>query len=203
MDTTRSTARWVGLLLLAAFPLYGIGSSLATGALERGGLLTVGVAMMLANCVVVVAIGVLLVPVLRPKNPRVAVVYLGTRIFEAVFLAVGAIALSVEAAGVNFAAYNIAMAGLGVGSLFLCAALYRSRLVPRFLAVWGFVGYAGVAVGSLLELAGVAGSGLIAAVPGGLFELVLAVWLIARGFSAHRAPIDATHVSTSRFQADR
>ena len=41
----------------------------------------------------------------------------------------------------NFLAYNIAMAGLGIGSLFFCVALYRSRLVPRFLAVWGFVGY--------------------------------------------------------------
>ena len=29
----------------------------------------------------------------------------------------------------------IAMAGLGIGSLFFCVALYRSSLVPRFLAV--------------------------------------------------------------------
>jgi len=193
MNTTRSTARWVGALLLAAFLLYGVGSSLATGAHEHGGLLTIGVTMMLANCVAIVAIGGLLVPVLRPETPRVAFGYLATRIFEATILAVGAIALSAGAVGVNFSAYNIAMAGLGIGSLFFCAALYRSRLVPGFLAVWGFIGYTAFAVGSVLELTGVAGSGLIAAIPGGLFEIFLAVWLITRGFGAHRAATVAAH----------
>jgi len=192
MKTPRMTARVVGVLLLAAFLLYGLGSTLAMSA-PHGALMTVGLAMMLANCVAIVAIGVLLVPVLRPHSPAVAAVYLATRIFEAAFLAVGAFALAAGAVGVNVAAYNIAMAGLGIGSLFFCAVLYRSRLVPAFLAVWGLVGYAAFAVGSLLELAGVAGAGLIAAVPGGLFEIFLAVWLIARGFNTHRASTVAVH----------
>jgi hypothetical protein len=82
----------------------------------------------------------------------------------------------------NFIAYNIAMAGLGIGSLFFCALLFRSGLTPRFLAVWGFVGYAFFASGSLLELFGFKGAGLVGAVPGGLFELTFGIWLIIRGF---------------------
>ena len=34
----------------------------------------------------------------------------------------------------------------------------------------------------LLELFGVAGAGLVAAIPGGLFELTFGIWLITRGF---------------------
>jgi hypothetical protein len=80
--------------------------------------------------------------------------------------------------------YNVAETGLGIGSLFFCALLFRTGLVPRFLAVWGFIGYACFAVGNLLELFGVAGAALVGAIPGGLFELTFAIWLIARGFAS-------------------
>lgn len=189
--TARTTARIVGTLFLAAFLLYGVGNSIATTGTSSV-LLTTGVVMMLLNSAGVIAIGALMLPILRAHSPAIAVGYLATRIFEGVFLAIGAAALLVGAAGTNFLAYNIAMAGLGIGSLFFTVALYRSRLVPRFLAVWGFVGYASFAAGSLLELAGVAGAGLIAAAPGGLFEIFFAVWLLVRGFgSSVTAPVAA------------
>ena len=179
---TRTIARTIGTFMLAAFLLYGIGSSIATTA-APGALLTTGAVMMLLNSVAVVAIGALMLPILRPHTPAIAAGYLATRIFEGAFLAVGAIALLLASAGINFVAYNIAMAGLGIGSLFFCAALFRFRLVPRFLAVWGFVGYAAFATGSVLELFGVAGAGLISTIPGGLFEIFFASWLITRGFN--------------------
>ena len=186
MIKERRTARAVGTLFLAGFFLYGIGTSIATTA-SPGALLTTGAVMMLLNSVAVVTIGALMLPVLRPHAAAVAVGYLATRIFEGAFLAVGAIALLVGFGHTNFLAYNIAMAGLGIGSLFFCFALYRSRLVPRFLAVWGFVGYASFAAGCFLELGGVTGAGLVSTVPGGLFEIFFAIWLIARGFSSTAA----------------
>jgi hypothetical protein len=191
MTTTRTIARTVGILLLAAFVLYGIGNAIATRAEDDSGMLTLGVAMMVANSVAVLAIGAILVPVLRPHSPLVARVYLTTRIFEATFLSIGAIALLAGSTGINVTAYNIAMAGLGIGSLFFCVLLYGTGLVPRPLAVWGFVGYAAFAAGSLIALAGVPGVGLIGAVPGGLFEIFFAVWLFARGFTTPSAGTDA------------
>lgn len=71
MTSTRTIARTVGALLLAAFLLYGLGNAIATGAADDSALLTLGVAMMLANSVAVVAIGAFLVPVLRPHSPLV------------------------------------------------------------------------------------------------------------------------------------
>lgn len=186
MDSTRTIARTVGILMLAAFLLYGIGSSIATTA-APGALLTMGVVMMLLNSVAVIAIGALMLPVLRPHTLGVAIGYLATRVFEGTFLAVGAVALLMSSVGTNFRAYNTAMTGLGVGSLFFCVALYRSRLVPRLLAGWGFVGYAAFAAGCILELSGIAGAGLVSTIPGGLFELFFAVWLIVRGFASSGA----------------
>lgn len=187
MRNSRTIARSVGTLMLAAFFLYGIGTSLATSADLGSARLSFGVVMMLLNSVAVVAIGAFVYPILRPHSASVAVGYLGTRVFEGVLLAIGAIALVTGAVAANGLFYNVAMAGLGIGSLFFCAVLYRARLVPRFLAAWGFIGYAAFATGCVLELLGVAGAGLPATIPGGLFELAFATWLLVRGFNA---PVD-------------
>ena len=51
-------------------------------------------------------------------------------------------------------AYNFGMITLGVASLMLCYTLYRAKLVPRFLAVWGLIGYAIILCGSVVEVLG-------------------------------------------------
>jgi hypothetical protein len=192
VSNTRRTALIVGVLFLAGFLAYGVGNLIATGIVrsaDRSGstaLFVTGAALMLLNSAFVIGIGVLMFPILRPHNKAIAVGYLGTRIFEGVVLAIGVVSLIVvtgsAAIHANSVFYNVAMAGLGIGSLFFCALLFRTGLVPRFLAVWGFIGYACFAGGTLLELFGVAGAGLVGAIPGGLFELTFGIWLIARGF---------------------
>jgi MFS family permease len=213
-SSTRRTARIVGVLFLAAFLAYGVGSAIATGiagSADRSGpnaLFITGAALMLLNSAIVIGIGVLMFPILRPHNKAIAAGYLGTRIFEGVGLAIGVVSLIVltgsAAIDANFVAYNVAMAGLGIGSLFFCALLFRSGLVPRFLAVWGFLGYASFAGGSLLELFGVAGAGLVAAIPSGLFEVTFGIWLIARGFrstaTADQNPLEPPLANLTRTQ---
>ena len=193
-SSARQTARIVGALFLAGFLTYGVGSLIATGIVdaddrsESTALFFTGTALMLLNCAFVIGIGVLMFPILRPHNKAIAAGYLGTRIFEGVGLAIGVVSLIVvtgsPAIHANSVSYNVAEAGLGIGSLFFCALLFRTGLVPRFLAVWGFIGYACFAGGTLLELFGVAGAGLVGAIPGGLFELTFGIWLIARGFAS-------------------
>jgi hypothetical protein len=171
---------------------YGVGSVIATGNADSSGstaLLVTGAALLLLNSAFVIGIGVLMFPILRPHNQAIAAGYLGTRIFEGVVLAIGVVSLivvtgSAAAIHANSVSYNLAEAGLAIGSLFFCALLFRTGLVPRFLAIWGFIGYACFAGGTLLELFGVAGAGLVGAIPGGLFELTFGIWLIARGFAS-------------------
>ena len=75
-----------------------------------------------------------------------------------------------------------------VGGTILAVLLYRSQLVPRWIAVLGLIGYPVLFVGCILDLFGVAdvtkGAGLVAVAPGGLFELILPIWLLAKGFSS-------------------
>ncbi len=186
---SRVAARVIGILILGAFLTYGLGSAVAlanTGGAGSAALLSAGVASMLLNSVMVVGIAILVFPIVGRFSTPIARLYLGTRIFEGIGLAAGAIALLTvngqAAIEMNFLAYNIAMAGLGIGSLAFCALLFRSGLAPRFLAVWGFVGYTSFAVGCLLELAGATGAGLISTIPGAGFEVVFGIWLIVKGF---------------------
>ena len=80
-------------------------------------------------------------------------------------------------------AYQIAMAIWGLGGLLFVSVLYTSKLVPRLLSVWGMVGYLVFVSGTILELFGYP-VGVLLSLPGGLFELALSVWLIAKGFDS-------------------
>ena len=207
----KRTARAVGILILGGYLSYGLGSSISTAITTApdylpeptsSTIIALGAMMMLINSGLVIGIGILMYPVLRAHSLRIALGYLATRLFEAILMAVGILSIltlaSLGATGGsigsaqsltallvtgNQAAYNIAMAGLGIGSLFLCTLLFTSRLVPRFLGVWGFIGYAVLAAGCVLELLGFTGAGLVATIPGGLWELFFAVWLIVKGFN--------------------
>lgn len=175
--------------------------------ISTNSLFTAGGVLMLLNSAIVFGIGVLMFPILRPHNKNIALGYFSTRIFEGTFLTVGAISLLslvtvskesarlgapdssyFEALGAlaingNLLAYHVAMAGLCFGSLFFCYLLFRSRLVPRFLAAWGFIGYAVFLAGAVLGILGFVGVGVILAVPGGLFEVFFGIWLIVKGFN--------------------
>jgi hypothetical protein len=208
--TFRGTAVAAGLLLLGAFVTYGGGTALVNSvltaddpasALATGELaLRVGAILMLTDALFVAMIGVLLYSVGRRIDERVAVGYLATRIFEAVGLAVGVVfvllpvtlagqevddvaALAAVAGQGNAIAYRIAMIALGVGSVPFCYLAYRARLIPRFLAALGMAGYAILSAGYALDILGL-DVGLLLAIPGGLFEAAVAIWLIARGFSS-------------------
>ena len=151
--------------------------------------------------------GVLIFPILRQHHERVAVGYLAARIMDALFIAIMVIFILLQIplgnAYLNTAtadvaalqtlstifthgqhvAYQIGMSTLGVAGLLLCYTLYKATLVPRWLAVWGLVGYAIILVGMLSELMG-SGLGLASSLPGGLWEIFVGGWLIVKGFKA-------------------
>ena len=167
--------------------------------------LVIGAFLMLLNTVVDVGKGVLFFPILETHGKRSALAYLGFIIVQVVFLDIGVLALllivplgqqagdagqasAAWAQGVgslliqwNTMAYSIGEATLGVGGLFLCSLLFRTRLIPRFLAVGGLIGYVSLMVGMIAEIFGIH-IGLMLSVPGIFFEVGLPVWLFIKGF---------------------
>ena len=75
-----------------------------------------------------------------------------------------------------------------LGALMFYILLYQSRLVPRWLSTWGLVGaalYIVAPLGSMFELS----LGFFMA-PLALQEMVMAVWLIAKGFNPSASPAE-------------
>ena len=78
----------------------------------------------------------------------------------------------------------------GAAGLVLSSALLTSRIVPRNLSMLGLIGYPVFLVGTILAMFNLIdvthGAGMLALVPGGLFELILPIWLFTKGFTSHR-----------------
>jgi hypothetical protein len=89
----------------------------------------------------------------------------------------------------NSWAFSIYVLIFAIGALMLNSVLYRSRLVPRFISAWGSIAAAVMLIGTVLVMLEVF-SGmsdmalqLIIAAPIAVQEMVLALWLIAKGFN--------------------
>lgn len=154
------------------------------------------------------SIAIALYPVLRHHAAGLALGSVGFRIVEGTFYAISAVgtlvlvSLSDELASGGSAAVQAsagmvrdlreaaAVAGVlafYVGGSLYYAIFYRSRLIPRWLSIWGLAGTALGAVGALLVLfqavETMSGTQVALNVPIGLQELVLAVWLLWKGFA--------------------
>ncbi|WP_052331471.1 DUF4386 domain-containing protein [Echinicola vietnamensis] len=79
---------------------------------------------------------------------------------------------------------------LSVGNLMFYSILYQSKLIPRWLSVWGLIAtvLSGI-LASLLLMFGVIGiitpTYISLAIPTALLEITVAVWLIVKGFDSN------------------
>jgi F420H(2)-dependent quinone reductase len=162
----------------------------------------------------------LLFPILRRHAEGLAAGYLGLRAFENVFYVASVVALLMmltvsqsDAVGAaktsDTAVFGAVLLALrdwsnvlgtllfaGVGAVILNSVLYRSRLVPRWLSLWGVVG------GALLVLYGVLGvfdvdvdlgsPSTLLAMPIAVQEMVFAGWLLTKGFATRTVAPEAT-----------
>lgn len=164
----------------------------------------------------VVFISVLLFPILKKHSEALAIGYVGFRLFEATLLSVAYISklsfinLSrdflnsgradapyfqylgnslqsvVYWAGTTGLIYLIVFA---LGSLILYSALYKSKLLPRWISVCGLIAAAALLTGPILfefgMFAGFSGLGLelMFALPIAVVEITLSIWLIVKGFN--------------------
>ena len=161
--------------------------------------------------IAVTGTAVTLFPVVKRQSEGIALGYVAGRVLEAVVIVAGIISLlSVVTLRQDFAGAAGANAGallalgktlvavhdwtflfgpglaIGVNTLMLAYLMYRSRLVPRPIAVLGLIGGPVVFASSAVVLFGlyeqVSVWGSIAAIPVFAWEMSLAVWLIVKGF---------------------
>ncbi|HEV8220478.1 MAG TPA: DUF4386 domain-containing protein [Streptosporangiaceae bacterium] len=168
----------------------------------------------------VIGTAVTLYPVVRREHEGLAIGYVAGRTVEALVIITGIISLlSVVTLRQDLAGARGADPGalvtvsqalvavhdwtfligpgmaIGVNTLLLATLMYRSRLVPRAIAIIGlaggplvFLAAFGVLLGAWTQLS-LAGS--LPAVPVAVWEMSLAVWMIVKGFRRSPAAVGA------------
>jgi hypothetical protein len=175
----------------------------------------------LIMAVAVVGIAVAVYPVLRKHNVSVAIGYVGARLVEGILLIVSTLSLLtlltlsqefVEAGSPEGSFFHTAgelllavrdwgghvildVAVFPLGALIFYSLLYRTKLIPRWLSGVGIVGAILYWTASLFVLFDaiepLSSSHIALQAPLGLQEMVLAVWLIVKGFNAAAIPAEA------------
>ena len=156
--------------------------------------------------IALVGIAIMMYPILKKQNEALALGYVGARIIEGVLFVVAILAILtiwtlsqefVKAGApddsyyqtlgelllaVRYWAYNVLWPiTLSLGGLMFYYLLYQSKLIPRWLSVWGFIGALFFPV-AWLSLFGPTISGPFL-LPLVVNEMVLAAWLILKGFN--------------------
>lgn len=175
----------------------------------------VGVINDLLLVMAAVGTAVMLFPYLRHWNEHIALGYLCFRFMEAVFIAIGLVSIlgllhlsinydsEIFASKENFLAVGLVLQAfhrwtsmlgpnlmLGLNTILYSYLLFRTNLVPKPLALFGMATAVSVFIAGLLEMFGVieplsTAKGLIA-LPVGVYEMSLAVWLIVKGFNRQK-----------------
>ena len=153
-------------------------------------------------------IGFMMYPILKRHNETAALGYFGFRVVETVFAAVFSIshlamfALSQQyvKAGVpdashfqtigallkeghNFT-YQIYAIFYSLGCLILFGGLFKAKLVPRFISVWGITAAVLLLTGLVADMFGSNVGMEIYGMPLGLCQIFLGIWLIVKGFNS-------------------
>jgi len=205
----------LGVILLD--PILGA-SDYLTSASENENQVIMGSFLVLIDAVAVAGIGIMIYPILKKHNEALALGYAGARIAEGILFVVNVIAILtllalsqefVKAGALDASYYQtfgtilLAAGDLAflfgfavaftLSALILNYLLYRSKLVPRWLSGWGFVGALLLWVYYLLEPFSINLLGILF-IPIAVQEMVFAVWLIVKGFNP--AAIDSATAKT-------
>ena len=160
---------------------------------EQRNLVTLAVVFEITNGLASAGIALALFPVLRHFSELAATGYLGLRLVEGALGVAGAAGLMVLfvpdtgwALAYHDAVFLLVLIVFSCGTVLFYPLLFRYRLVPRLLSVWGGVGGLMLLASCLLILFGRIEMGgttdLVLSLPIWINEMVLAVWFLVRGF---------------------
>jgi hypothetical protein len=190
MKSTKKIAVIVGLLFLVSTLTFMIGSNLIQSFLidetQNKSPLILGVILEITCGFAVVGIGVLMFPILKMFNKRLALGYIIFRVLECTIIIVGGIYL-ISLLKLMWKYEMIIFVFTALGGLIFSYLLFQSKLIPRYLSGLGIIGYSILVLGTMLDMFNLfninEGAGMLLYLPGGLFELFLPIWLFIKGFN--------------------
>lgn len=209
---SKRAARLAGVLFIAATASTMAGQMILAPVLEgpQGPAeverVTVALAVLLelTNGLASAGIAIVLYPLLRLCAATAATGYLGLRLMEGTLGVAVAAGLMISmgrdagdaalALALHDALFLLVLIVFSVGTLVVYPVLFVFRLVPRVLSLWGLVGGLMLLASCVLILFGRIEIGgttdLILSLPIWINEMVLALWLLVRGFDLTHAGLE-------------
>ena len=176
----RKRAMFVGIFILLAYALLGSGN-----ANEK----FLGMILEIISGIAVLSIALLMYPLFVTYNKKLALWYLLFRWIEAFLMVLAGILFYIytpELLSIRDHIYLVHTYIFVVGALIFYYLLYQLYLIPRWLSLWGIFASVLLMVVNLLESMGVIAQIPILYLPIVLNEVVLAFWLMVKGFHDKR-----------------
>lgn len=194
---TRKIAIVVGVLFIFATVVNIVGTNIISSALTSGNTvsLKIGSLMNFVAALSSVSIAIWLYPILKKYNPYLALTAVIFRSIEAVFYIISiALSLSLFYFGRDLLVMSdvfgfvFAVLAFIPGGIAYYVVFYQTKIVPRWLSVWGILSCLTLLIAVIKSIFSgppftVEGPMMVLAAPIFLQELVLAGWLIGRGFN--------------------
>jgi hypothetical protein len=190
---------------------------------SNGGLVATGAILLFIGGAAAIGIAISLYPVLKKYNEGLALGAVGFRTVEGLFDFVGVLGLLVlitlsqqfvnagapdssyfqtlgvlSVSGYHWAVNVVKLMAFSIGCLLYYIIFYRTKLIPRWLSGWGVVAAIFTMLSALLTMYGLIApfstAQVILNLPILPQELVLAVWLIVKGFNPSVIASKSPHV---------
>ena len=177
MDKNKRNAIIVGILILFAYAV------LFSAVIDSK---IVAMAAEALSGIAVIIIAIIMYPLFKPYNKIVSLGYISGRTVEGGCMIITGILLLFSGTFYGNLYDQIWLFHgfiFGIAALIFYYLLYISKIIPRWLSIWGVIASILLIVVNVLEITNLISSSMILYLPIMSNEVVLAIWFIVKGFN--------------------
>lgn len=177
MNRNRKIAIIVGILILIAYSIVGANNPNAK---------ILGMVLELISGLAVIGIAVLMFPFLKPYGKKISLLYLALKGVEGILMVIAGVLFLIHTPSLLELRDQIYLVHgyiFAIPALMLYYLLYKSKLIPGWISVWGVIAAIFLIIVNLLEVMKIIPVLEFLYFPIVLNEVVLAIWLMVKGFN--------------------
>ena len=178
MNTNKKNAVVVGILILVAYSILGTNNPDQK---------LLGMFLEIISGLAVIGISLLMFPYLKPYGKTLSLWYLTLKSVEGILMLIAGVLFLIHTSSLlelREQIYLIHGYVFAIPALIFYYLLFQSKIIPRWLSVWGLIASVLLVIVNLLEFMGIISGMEVLYLPIVLNEIVLAIWLITKGFNS-------------------
>ncbi len=184
MNNHKKIATIVGILILVAYSILGTNNPDAK---------ILGMCLEIISGLAVIGIAILMFPLLKPFGKKMSLWYLALKGVEGILMIIAGILFFIHTSSLLELRDQIYLVHgyiFAIPALMFYYLLYKSKLIPGWLSLWGVIASILLVIVNLLELMRIIPGLEILYLPIVLNEVVLAIWLMLKGFNNIKGAFD-------------